>query len=929
MKSSLLVLLLWLISVPAWAGSKEDATRYYEDALESFNAKDYAAAEIYLKNVLNLSPNHLPSRILLSKSHLEQGEGAAAEKEIRLARRLGADPDLILLPLAKALAQQRKYGDLIAMVDARGLAPSLRAEVLFYRGTAYLELRDYAGARAAFDQALHSRPDLVLPTVGLAMLELRQNRLEAAASLLDKASRLDPANAEVWHAMGALAYAPGDLPAAISHYSQALALQPTHFTARISRATANLDAGNHADAASELHELSEHARWDPQVAYFYGLALERSGDDEGAREALGHASAIIDAAPYERLREHLPTLLLAGLIKHKHGELERAQRFFSDYLVYDKNSVVALKLLGSTLLAMNEPVEAVQVLKRAEEKAPWDTSIQILLGNAYMDSGHHALAVKSFKKAEALAPGNPDVLAKLGIAHLATGERKAAIRELEAALRKQPEAVKTAMMLISAHLGSGNPERARTIAENLVNRQPGNATAMNLLASTYVHLEKPELARQWLKKSLEADPNFRPARINLASLDRREGRIEQSRQALEPLLQADPDNLTLLVELSRLENSQGNTDRARQLLEKAYSLDSRAILSSLELIALYLEQDNTAAALDVAQNLHKENPETPEVLEALGRAQLAVGNRAEAQVAFSRAGNLSGYDSVRLYRIALWQLRADAVDDARWSLQKATEGDPHFLPARLALVELQIRTGRLKNASRLIDELVESHPAHPDVSTVRGDLAMAEGDYVSAIAAYQKALKMVNSSDAAIRLFRAQSASDEHTQALRDLTEWTQKHPRALAAKRLLAEIHHAAGRLEQARTQYEEILEHKGDDADLLNNLSNVYAELGDPRALDLAVRAHAIQPGDAGIIDTLGWLLVQSGQAEKGLGYLRDASARNSNSPEIRYHLAVALAALNRNEEAKQEVQRALSSGQSFDGMAEAKRLFARLSQ
>ena len=47
----------------------------------------------------------------------------------------------------------------------------------------------------------------------------------------------------------------------------------------------------------------------------------------------------------------------------------------------------------------------------------------------------------------------------------------------------------------------------------------------------------------------------------------------------------------------------------------------------------------------------------------------------------------------------------------------------------------------------------------------------------------------------------------------------------------------------------------------------------------------AQRLAPSDASILDTLGWELVRRGDAGKGLGYLRDASVRRSDSAEIRY--------------------------------------------
>ena len=189
------------------------------------------------------------------------------------------------------MSQQKKYRDLIATIDGLESAPSLRAEILFQRGNAYLELGNLSEAREEFERALRSWPDFVLPTVGLAMLELRQNRFEDAAKLVDRALRIDPNSGEAWHARGAVAYARGDLHKAIDHYSKALSLQPAHYTARVSRASANLDAENYSDAVSELRVLRENVPGNPQVGYLLAVALDKSGDASGSKEALGDASA--------------------------------------------------------------------------------------------------------------------------------------------------------------------------------------------------------------------------------------------------------------------------------------------------------------------------------------------------------------------------------------------------------------------------------------------------------------------------------------------------------------------------------------------------------------------------------------------------------------------------------------------------------------
>ena len=89
------------------------------------------------------------------------------------------------------------------------------------------------------------------------------------------------------------------------------------------------------------------------------------------------------------------------------------------------------------------------------------------------------------------------------------------------------------------------------------------------------------------------------------------------------------------------------------------------------------------------------------------------------------------------------------------------------------------------------------------------------------------------------------------------------------------------------------------------------------------------SIAAGDANANDTLGWILVGTGQPGEALGYLREASTREWNDPEIRYHLAACLAELGRSEEALREVRAALENTQDFAGQEAATALLTGLTR
>ena len=112
-----------------------------------------------------------------------------------------------------------------------------------------------------------------------------------------------------------------------------------------------------------------------------------------------------------------------------------------------------------------------------------------------------------------------------------------------------------------------------------------------------------------------------------------------------------------------------------------------------------------------------------------------------------------------------------------------------------------------------------------------------------------------------------------------------------------------------------------------LLNNLAVCYQHLGDPRALPTAEVAYNVAPEDASVVDSYGWILTEHGRLEEGLALLRDAYARASTSPAIRYHIGLALARLGRNVEAQEEVEAALAASESFSARDEAVSLLARI--
>ena len=127
---------------------------------------------------------------------------------------------------------------------------------------------------------------------------------------------------------------------------------------------------------------------------------------------------------------------------------------------------------------------------------------------------------------------------------------------------------------------------------------------------------------------------------------------------------------------------------------------------------------------------------------------------------------------------------------------------------------------------------------------------------------------------------------------------------------------------------EYSRLVEDRPADPTALNNLACLYQRQWElKKARELAERAFKIAPRDAHIVDTLGWILVDQGQADAALTYLHAANLGAPEDLDLQYHLAVALYRVGRAADARFILENLLGSVGSFTERAEAEKLMQEL--
>lgn len=921
------ILVSFAFFVPTVHANADAAANYYEDGLVRFNGGDLPAAAVQLKNALKEDPSLLSAHILLARVYLGEGGGLAAETEIKEAIKRGADPSLTTPVLAKAYLLQFKDKQLLMELSMDGLTEPAREELLLTRGQAMLDLGQPRKAIQTFKQAEDLDPSGARPLVGQASAALRLDDIDAAAQAAEKAVSLEPDSAAVWNAQGAVYQARGDLKKAISFYDRALKLDPNLLDARVARVAAQISSGQDDKVGDDLKYLSEHNAADPRPAYLRAVKLAKAGDVQGARSALLEANSLLDQLNKDWVSNNSPLLLLAGTVNYGIGDFERARVDLQQCVDISPSNVSIRKLLGSTLLALHDPDEALTVLRPAREAAPDDPAVLTLLASVWMTKGQYSTAASLLQQAAAQPSAGANVRAQMAINQLFRGYPGQALNELSSVLKEDPADTRAGLLMAVMDLQSGNFSAGEAMTSKLLAKSPDNPALLNLLAAAQAGNGDRASARATLEKILKLDPQFLAADINLARIDVADGKLDDARKRLVAVLKSHPKSIEVYMELARTEEGAGKPNEAIRWLEQGRTVNDRTINLRLYLTRLLMRQKLYDRADKVIWEAQTRAPKNLEVLDLMAELQMVEGKIDLARTTLKQMTDIAAFEAPWLVKISARQEAIEAWSDARYSLTKAEQGNPDFQPARRAMIELAIAQGDLDLAGDQMAQFVQRWPNEAITEQLLGDLAIKRGNAKEAVAHYRNSFKMMASTAVVVRLAAALMVAGQGQDAVSSLSDWLSGHSNDVVARQALAKAYLGMGDKAAARAQYVKIVSQSPADAISMNNLAYLMSETGDKEALEYARRAHDLAPRDPHVNDTLGWILVRQNNPEEGLRYLRDAQSREAASGAIEYHIAVALVALGRDQEARDVLDSVLGGARTFSEMDSARALRAKL--
>jgi putative PEP-CTERM system TPR-repeat lipoprotein len=917
--AALLVALLVAVFVAArW--STNDPEKSLASARAYLQKNDLRSASIQVKNALQINPDLAEARYLLGTILLQQGNASGAEIELRKA--LAADyPERRVVPeLANALVVLRQSQKLIdefgeaRLGDAAADASLQTSLAAAYDALGRPELFDSALTAALKADPRHA-PALIL----LARRKAAARDFDAAMATVDEVLAIDVRNVDAWKFKAdLLLYAKGNVDDALAAYRKAVEARPDSVPARFALMTALMQQDKLDDAAVQLAELKRVAAGDPRTIYLEARLAYQRKDYKLARE-LSQRLLVTAQSPRN--------LELAGLVELRLNSLDRAEGYLAAAVRAAPELRLARRLLVTTYLRSGQPAKALATLNDAMGKDGLDPSLYMVAGQAYLQSGDAKTAEEYFAKALKLDPNNARKQTALAMTHLAGGETTSALDELQS-IAESDTGISADLALISAELRRGNFAAANAAIARLEAKQPDKPLAADLRGRVQLAQKDTAAARASFERALAIDPSYFAAAAALAALDVAEKKPDQARKRFEDLLATNPNNSQALLALSELAADRGaSTAEVSGLVNKAIQASPAELVPRLVLVELYLGVKDGKQAIAAAQNALTVLPNSPELLDALGRAQLQAGETNQAIATFGKLAALKPSLPMPQLRVAAAHMTNKDPQAAEQSLRKALELKPGDAQIQRSLILVLLEQRRNEDAMAVARGVQKQRPKESVGFALEGDIRASQKDWDGAIAAYRAGLRIEPSTALAIKLYAATTTAGRAGEAERVAASWLSAHPKDVAFLAYMGDSAAARRDFAVAEKHYLAALKIQPDNAPALNNLAWATQQMHKPGGIAYAEKANALVPNEPAFMDTLAMLLSETGDHGRAVALERKAVELQPANASFRLNLAKIYLAGGEKLQAKAELDAVAKLGDKHPLYPEASALLKTL--
>ena len=511
----------------------------------------------------------------------------------------------------------------------------------------------------------------------------------------------------------------------------------------------------------------------------------------------------------------------------------------------------------------------------------------------------------------------------MALTHLRGGQVESAFDELES-IAASDAGTTADLALISAHLRRQEFDKALKAVDGLEKKQADKPLAANLRGRILLAKKDVAGARKSFERALEIDPMFFPAVASLASLDLADKKPQDAKKRFEAVLAKDPKNPQALLALAELAARTGAPkDEVAKLIGNAVAANPTEAAPRLLLINFHLRNKDVKLAMSAAQDATAAMPDNPELLDALGRTQLAAGDINQALASYNKLAALQPLSPLPHMRLADAHLANKNKEAAAASLRKALELKPDLRQAQRGSILLDVDSKNIESALATARNIQKQSPKEATGYVLEGDIHTSQKNWDGAATAYRNGLQQVSSPELAVKLHSVLRAANKAAEADKFAAGWQKDHPKDGAFMIYLGDRAIARKDYAAAEKLYTAVIKVQPNNAIAYNNLAWVTARLNKDGAIALAEKANALAPNQPAFMDTLAVLLSDKGDYARALELQTKVLALQPKNPVFKLNLAKIHLKGGKKDLAKKELDELAKLGDKFGGQAEVAEL------
>ena len=817
---------------------------------------------VYLRSRIGVQVKDHEAKLAAAQ---EKGDTQAELLELQILVGLEPENQDMREQFARRLEEQGNYGKALSewrnLVDKDPENVEARLKIAEY--AAALNKPSEAGREA--DEVLRRQPGNAKAHLLKAQSYMGRQLLPEAEAEAEQAVKLDPKNVQGYVTWVRILAVRGDAKKAGEVIETGLKEVPDNTDLQVFAGDWYRDQGNGEKSEEMYKKAIEGAKDKTGPLLSLAMLYAVQGKDAEARGRYGEAAASAPTGPEK-------TTVLRNYGKYLSSRLEWAEavKQYDEALKVSPKHAGALADRAWALLAMGRVDEEsgeenakADIMTLLERPAHDEYLVQALFlqGRMLLMKGQIDAAIESLEKSN---------------------------KENEGIVRPQPT-INTTLALAQCYQMKGDTARARDLLLKGLDEQPEDWRVRLMLGQVLESRGEHDKAIATLSGRRAPVEGV----LLLARAQANKGDYDSARATLKALMTAKPDELRAPLEMARVEFAAGEYKRVLEMVDELLKnplVDTegektavyRIKLGVLDKLERYEEEDK------LYQELLKENPKDYDLVRQYAGFLLGRDRFAEGEGVLKEVTARSERREVTDAYLAWYYGTAGKTEEARGEYRRLAEKYPNVATVREQLVRYALAEKDFAEARKYQQELKKLAPEGTGADILEARILMGEKNHVGAAKILEEVVKKFpRSADARYFLAVAETAQGRLPEAVSNMEVVMNLVPGFRRGQELLVNLYFETGQAEKAepilrtlretmKTQGSEAEQERVDRIDAM-----IEAERGRPKEAEKKLREYLKKnPGDGVSWMALGDALLSQWQEAEGKGNKAEAQRQRDEA-------------------------------------------------